>query len=133
MTDLRENLKPIEFALDALTSEDVSNFAAATHSQFFQSIPPSFATRFRKAEFEWLNQLKVDMRTLLHVEQEYEYLSALFLGIPLNVSSRISEWKERRSMTFVTIETNISQTNEVKIKSSTTFLLQNAEGGTKSE
>lgn len=118
-------LPPIEMDLEVLTPEIISAFGKATDSKHFRSIPPSFATRFRKAEFQWLDRMKVDMRTLLHIEQEYEYVSPLIVGKQVSVSSRISEWKERRAMTFVTIQTSVSQEKEVKIKSNTTFLLQN--------
>lgn len=129
MKDARENLAPIDLEMETLTEETLKGFAHATQSQHFKRIPPTLATRFRKAEFEWLEKMKVDMRTLLHIEQEYEYLFPLEVGDLVSVSTKIKEWKERKSMTFVTLETQIVANQIVKIKSLTTFLLQT--GGTK--
>jgi len=129
MSDDRENLPPIEMEMETLTQSTIDNFARATFSEHYQTLPPSLATRFRKAEFEWLERMKVDMRTLLHVEQEYEYLIPLVAGDKVVISSQIVQWKERKSMTFVTIVTTISSAQTVKIKSNTTFLLQT--GGVK--
>ncbi len=129
MSDARENLPPITLSMEAITTETVQAFAEATLSEHFKTIPPSFATRFRKAEFEWLTRMQVDMRTLLHIEQEYEFVSPLVVGDPVEVSTKIAQWKERKSMTFVTLETTISAQGKVKIKSITTFLLQT--GGVK--
>ena len=129
MADAKENLPPITLEMEMLTEETVKAFALATSSEHFKTLPPSFATRFRKAEFEGLTRMNVDMRTLLHIEQEYEYLEPLKVGDKVAVSTKIAEWKERRSMTFVTLETTIMAGSATKIKSTTTFLLNT--GGSK--
>lgn len=129
MSDTRENLPPITLEMETITEETVKAFAHATSSEHFKTLPPSFATRFRKAEFEWLTRMNVDMRTLLHIEQEYEYLEPLKTGDKVSVSTKIAEWKERRQMTFVTLETTIMVGSSTKVKSTTTFLLNT--GGVK--
>lgn len=64
------------------------------------------------------------MRALLHLDQEYEYLSPLCAGDHLTVTTRVGEIKERRGMQFVVLHTDIQCGAEKKIISNTTFVVR---------
>lgn len=102
----------------------VERFRHATRTQYSQGVPPSFATRFRKAEFEFLDRFEVDMRELLHVDQEYEYFVPLTVGDALEVTTQIADMKDRRGMYFVVLRTDIVSNQVKKIASHTTFVVR---------
>jgi hypothetical protein len=119
-----EGLSPITFSLGPLSEEKVSAFRKATSTAHTRAIPPTFPTCFRKAEFDWLDLIKVDMRTLLHTEQEYEYLVPLQVGDTLTVTTSVESCRERRGMTFFVLLSEVSDGKAVKVRSHTTFVLR---------
>lgn len=119
-----EGLSPITFELPPLTTEAVGAFRKATHTQYAVGIPPTFPTCFRKAEFDWLDRIQVDMRTLLHTEQEYEYLKPLQNGDKLSVTTAVESCRERRGMTFIVLLSQVFKGDSEMIRSHTTFVLR---------
>lgn len=123
-TDVSQ-LKPLTFEAGPLTEAEVRLFCEATRSTHCVGVPPTFATIFRKAEFQWLSHMKVDMRNLLHTEQEYEYFEPLEVGDKLSITTSIQDWKERRGMVFTTLASEVCCEGKVKVRSSTSFVLRN--------
>ncbi|NBX92323.1 MAG: hypothetical protein EB078_05135 [Proteobacteria bacterium] len=113
----------IQFQAEPLTKEDIKEFSSSTlsnHSLF----PLTFPTRYRNGEFELLIELKIDMRNLLHTEQEYVYHEPFKLGdVPL-VTTRLKEHKERRRMQFVTAETEVICGGRKKITAVSSFVIR---------
>lgn len=119
-----EGLAPITFELPPLSDAVVTAFRKATRTEYAQSIPPTFPTCFRKAEFDWLDRIQVDMRTLLHTEQEYEYLVPLTIGDKLSVTTSVESCRERRGMTFIVLLSQAFRGDIEMIRSHTTFVLR---------
>jgi len=115
----------IEFQAEPITTKDIELFSSATLSQH-SSFPLTFPTRYRKAEFEFLILLNINMRNLLHTEQEYSYQSPLVVGDKPLVVSQLKENKERRGMRFITIETQLICNGEKKVTSESTFVVREA-------
>ena len=116
------NVTPIVFEVGPLSESHLKEFRFATQTEFANHFPPTYPTVFRKAEFDFLDRFEVDMRLLLHVDQEYIYLVPLQLGDPLTVTTRVGEVKERRGMYFVTLHTDFVSRGEAKVRSNTTLL-----------
>lgn len=119
--------EPIEFEWNALTAEQVANFEAATHSQHTARRPPTLATLFRWGEFKWLERMQVDMRRLLHTEQEYRFLTpdgSLPLGKPFHITTRLAEVKEKRGLRFVTLSSTVLCDKIPVLESETRFVVR---------
>jgi hypothetical protein len=54
-------------------------------------VPPSFLTRFREGEFELLVRLGVELRQVLHAEQEYRWLAPLKADAQLDYRARLAD------------------------------------------
>lgn len=117
----------IEVSLGEITESQVESFRAATRANLSQ-IPLTFATRFRDAEYQWLDRLKVDMRHLLHADQEYVFHRALKVGDSISLKSWLSDRKERQrtglKMQFFKLETEIRVGSEIVISTATTFVVK---------
>lgn len=116
--------EPISFSLSPITEKQVSDFRNATGTRFTSGVPVTFPTMFRKAEFQFLDLCEVDMRQLLHVDQEYEYVSPVEVGDVLDVSTKIESVRERRGMYFFTLKTEISAGKKMKVISITQFVVR---------
>jgi acyl-CoA thioesterase FadM len=121
-------LPPIVKKMGILTQENVDAFATATRTEFFASVPPTYQTIFRDCEFDWLDRLQLDMKQLLHTEQEYEYLVPLKVGDDIEVSTKVLEFKERKGLKFFTLETRILASSVLTILARSTFIVRK-EGG----
>lgn len=79
--------------------------------------PPTFATCFRDGEFTILQDLNVDLRKLLHGEQEYEYHRPIKPGDVLTCTPRIASLKSKETkkgtMDFLTTEVQITANDEL--------------------
>lgn len=73
-----------------------------------QVAPPTFVTAFRSGEFTILQDLDVDLRKLLHGEQEYEYRRPIRPGDRLTCTPRVAHLKHKETkkgmMEFLTTE-----------------------------
>jgi hypothetical protein len=114
----------ISMSFGPITAEHIQDFAAATCSVHFQGTPLTFPTVFRATEFRWLDRLQLDMQKLLHTEQEYEYVSQLKEGDTLNIATRITEYRQRRGLLFVTLETDVVRRSELVMKGRSAFVVR---------
>lgn len=118
----------LEFQEESIDGESVDRFRRATASRHVTSVPPTYVTLFRHAEYEWLNRLDVDVRNLLHAEQEYEYQRRLEVGDAPLVRTRLMEFRERRRqreiMRFIKLESEMRVRGEVAVVSRTTFVVR---------
>lgn len=122
------DIECFEFTAPAITAEDVHAFRHATRTENGTGMPLTFPTIYRRAEFQWLDHMKVDMRTLLHTEQVYHYHSSLKVGDVIQVVTRRTICKERRGMLFVTLETTLRAGSEVRVTSETQFVIRAGAG-----
>ena len=124
MIETNVNLEPIHYQADELTAHHLSQFIQATRTQSANDFPLSFATLFRKAEFMWLERMNVDLRNLLHTDQEYEYFSPFQVGdIPL-ITTKLVQSRERKGMVFVTLATEIRVGDKPRVLATTTFVVR---------
>lgn len=113
----------IEFQAGPITTKDIELFSSATLSTH-SSFPLTFPTSYRKAEFEFLIELNINMRNLLHTEQAYTYYSPLLVGDSPLAVSQLKENKERKGMRFITIETQLICNGEKRVTSESTFVIR---------
>ena len=119
--DLSEEIQTTSVVI---TPQHIDAFKEATRTGHTVGMPVSYATVYRSTEFQWLDRVGVDLRKLLHAEQEYEYLSPLKAGDQPVVVTRVKEWRERRDMVFVTLETDIRVGTDVKVRALSTFVVR---------
>lgn len=119
---------PIEFDWEGVSEDRSSALKAATRSDHVRGLPPTFATIYRFGEFEWLRRAGVDLRNLLHTEQEYEYLAPLPLGAPARVTTVLSKRRTRAGMTFVTLQSTIRFHGIETVRALSNFVLKGPVG-----
>jgi hypothetical protein len=112
-----------------ITSDHIREFAEATRSTQFQNTPLTFPTIFRTTEFRWLDRLRIDMHQLLHTEQEYEYFVPLREGDEPVIATRISDYRERRGLLFVTLETEVHCGGTLALRAYSAFVVRQDAGG----
>ena len=125
----------IEFNYPQLTTEMIEKVRAATETKFTKSVPLTLPTMFRRPEFDWLERLGVDLRTLLHTEQEYHYHAPLAVGDNPKIRTWISDFKERKgkqfSLSIVEMTSDVHVDNVKKITAVTNFVIKTqTEGAT---
>ncbi len=120
---------PIVFRADPISQEHISRFADATCSEHFSGSPLTFPTVLRAAEFKWLDRLKFDMRELLHTDQEYEYISPLREGDVPMVITKVTDFRERRGMTFVVLTSEIRCGERLAVTARSSFVVRSASEG----
>jgi hypothetical protein len=97
----------LEFAPDPLTHVGLDAFLRATETLYCQTIPLTIYTLYRRSEFLWLERIRVDLRKLLHTEQEYEFLRPMVIGESLLVKTKLADKKIRSSLGFYTLSSEI--------------------------
>jgi hypothetical protein len=120
---------PIVFRAEPISKQAIERFAEATRSEHFGESPLTFPTIFRSTEFQWLDRLKVDLRELLHTDQEYEYLTPLKEGDTATVYTRVLEFKERKGMRFVVLESEVRCSEKVVVRARSSFVLRSVNEG----
>ncbi|MBY0372146.1 MaoC family dehydratase N-terminal domain-containing protein [bacterium] len=120
---------PIVFRADPLTRNQIEKFAQATCSEHYADSPLTLPTILRAAEFKWLERLKIDMRELLHTDQEYEFVDGLREGDVPVVYTRITERRERRGMTFVVLESEVRCDERVAVVARSSFVIRSSSEG----
>jgi hypothetical protein len=129
LIDLNTDLTPIVFKVGPLTNQGFMQFNQAVSAQYALGAAPTFATTLRKAEFDFLERLKVNLKTLLHTDQEYQFISKFIEGDLLVVETKLGSSKQKRGMVFVTMESEVKVDNEVKLRSISSFVLRETEKG----
>jgi acyl-CoA thioesterase FadM len=79
-------------------------------------------------EFRWLDRLKIDLRQLLHTDQEYEYFAPLREGDPPLVCTRLAEYRERLGLLFVCLESAVRVAGKVCVTARSTFVVRKTAG-----
>lgn len=74
-----------------LDRETVEAFGKSVSWEIPGEVPPSFLTRFREGEFELLVRLGVELRQVLHAEQEYRWLAPLKADGQLDYRARLAD------------------------------------------
>lgn len=131
MIDTNVNMDPIVYEHVALTDSHLKLFLEATRTLTTKNFPLSFATIFRRAEFLWLERMKVDLRNLLHTDQVYEYVTAFQIGDVPKISTKMLQWRERRGMVFVTLESDVTVSGARRVLATTTFVVRPTTQNTK--
>ena len=118
----------LEFTAPAITPCDVEQFCGATQSTFRQSIPPTFATRFREGEFALLRRLGRRLASVLHTEQVYEYYEPLPYGGPIDVRVRLESARERtmggQKVLFLCFDSEMGAKGRLCVRARTHFLVR---------
>jgi len=124
LIDLSAEPAPIQFTAEPLTEKRLSDFKRAIRAGYASIVAPSYGTTFRKGEFDLLDTLKVDLKKLLHTDQNYEYFAPFQIGDIPEVETKFVTAKERRGMVFVYLETRVTVEGELKLKSISSFVLR---------
>lgn len=118
----------IQYDLPAVTQKKIEQFEKAIFCEGIRKMPLTFWTSYRKAEFEWLDRLKVQINELLHTEQEYHFFKPFNIMEPLRLCTTYESERTRKTqkgvMIFVTLKTDIIQNNEICVGSKTVFIIR---------
>jgi acyl dehydratase len=92
-------------------------------------LPPTFATLFgfwpSESLLDRLIELGVELRQVLHTEEEYEYLAAIYAGETVTGVTTITNLRSRREMEFINLTTNYTnQRAEPVLIAHTTMLVR---------
>ena len=130
MSEGRPNLDPIVTQLPAITAESVEAFRHATGTRHLPAgqVPLTYVTLFRAAEFEFVDRLTVSDQAVLHAEQEYRMVAPLQVGDEPLVSTSVKSLRSRAGMTFLVMESTISCSGQIKLESTTTFVIRELKG-----
>lgn len=129
LIDLNTDLTPIIFKVGPLTKLQFDQFNRAVSAQYALGPAPTFATTLRKAEFDFLDRLKVNLKNLLHTEQEYQFVTRFLEGDLLTVETKLASSKQRRGMVFVSMESEVKVGGELRLRSISSFVLRETEKG----
>jgi hypothetical protein len=124
LIDLNADLTPIKFTADTLTQQRLKQFDSAVRAHYSNVAAPTYSTTFRKGEFEFLDRLRVNLRNLLHTEQDYEYFSTFQMGDVPEVETKLTSTKERRGMVFVSLSTEVKVKNQLRVRCVSSFVLR---------
>ena len=124
LIDLNADLTPIKFTADTLTQQRLKQFDSAVRAHYSNVAAPTYSTTFRKGEFEFLDRLRVNLRNLLHTEQDYEYFSKFQMGDVPEVETKLTSTKERRGMVFVSLSTEVKVKNQLRVRCVSSFVLR---------
>ena len=114
-----------------LTPERITAFRKSITLEHDWGVPATLATLFRESEFRWLDRMGVDLRHLLHTEQQYEYVSPLVPGEKIAGETTLKRKRERKGLLLVTLETRIRSASNVRVIATTHFVVRppgNTEG-----
>lgn len=129
LIDLKGDLSPVKHIAEQITSLRLTQFNEAVGAKYAGRVAPSFGTTFRKAEFDFLGKMKVDLRNLLHTEQDYDYVSQFQEGDIPEIETKLFSAKERRGMVFVTLETEVKANGQLRLRSVSSFVLRENQKG----
>lgn len=103
---------------DKITPERISAFCSAiglskvsTNVEGTFVAPPTFMTVFRKGEFDLFQQLGIDLASILHAQQEYQYERSICSGDAILFETTLSNVLEKKGsssqLQFITVETHV--------------------------
>ena len=124
LIDLNADLTPIKFTAETLTQQRLKQFDSAVRALYSNVAAPTYSTTFRKGEFEFLDRLRVNLRNLLHTEQDYEYFSTFQMGDVPEVETKLTSTKERRGMVFVSLSTEVKVKKQLRVRCVSSFVLR---------
>lgn len=95
---------------------------ATFHSPISSAPIPTLFTIFRAGEFELVNRYGVELKQILHAEQEYEIFQTLFPGEEISYLTTLSSVNEKKGkgavLAFLAFETDFVRTGDaVKVAS----------------
>jgi len=89
---------------------------ATSHSPITSVAIPTVFTIFRQGEFELMNALGIELKQVLHAEQQYEVLAPLSPSEEIRFTTRLASVTEKKSKTanlaFMAFETEIVRTGD---------------------
>lgn len=72
-----------------------------------------------------MEQLEIDMKKLLHGEQEYEYFAPIYAGDTIHAETKVTDVKAKRNgMAFYTLETVYRNQNDEKVMAARMMLVK---------
>lgn len=130
LINLNADLTPIKFTAATITKDRVELFKSAVRLQYTEGIPPTYATTFRKGEFAFLDRFHVNLKNLLHTDQQYEYITPFCLDDIPEVTTEFVSTKERRGMIFVSIKSQVKVKDQIRVYFTSSFVLRETKKGT---
>jgi len=120
---------------DEINLENLIKFNKVIHSHkdtkkvdSFQQVPLTYATLFRKGEFELLEKMNISLSSVLHGEQSYEYFSPLQSNQKINYITELISKNEKKGGKLIVLifKTNVidEKTKELCIVCESTILVR---------
>lgn len=128
MSEQTNTTAAITYEWEAVSTDRMRALAKATASDHVRGVPPTYPTIYRWGEFEWLKRNGVDLRNLLHTDQEYEYLAPLVVGEKPKVTTVLKGMRARAGMTFITLESVVESGGRPAVKNYTQFVVKGTVG-----
>ena len=103
----------------------VARFQISVEDSNIQDVPPTFLTVFRKPEFDLFQSLGVELKRVLHAEQEYRFERPLKIGEELTYQCRLANVLEKKGaqsfLSFLVIETEFFSGHEAGTQARVAF------------
>ncbi|MFT9846170.1 MaoC family dehydratase N-terminal domain-containing protein [Aneurinibacillus sp. REN35] len=120
-----------ELALAIGDDNPIYTDAAKAKEEGFDALPilptfPEVIDMWAGPSFEDLmEQLEIDMKKLLHGEQEYEYFAPICAGDTIHAETKVTDVKSKRNgMAIYTLETIYRNQNEEKVMAARMMLVK---------
>lgn len=108
----------------ALSGPEMRDFAACvratvgatSHTPITSAAVPTVFTIFRQGEFELMNDLGIQLKQVLHAEQQYSFLEPLSPSEEIRFATRLASVVEKKSktakMAFMAFETEFTRVGD---------------------
>lgn len=113
---------------EALELDQITTFATAVsgpNGALRGGVPATYLTKMRSAEFELFSKMGIPLPSILHAEQEYQYLRPLRVGEVLTFEARLIKALEKSGgkLSFLTFQTDFMDTGGAKCAVSVTTVV----------
>lgn len=123
-TESLSHAGPYREEIDPASVQGFADIYGGTGAALF----PTYATRFRRGEFDLLARQGIALNEILHGEQEYRYPGDLQVGDEATFETRIVEDATKRSakggLRIMTMETQISSARGLAVVARSTLVIR---------
>jgi hypothetical protein len=115
-----------------LTAERVQLFAQVMGVSLVEGATldelPTFQTIFREGEFQLLEDMKLELKDVLHGEQEYEWLHSIPVGANLTYRTQLKQVTEKKgkgsNLFFFLFETEVENEGTLHVRCLSTIIFR---------
>ncbi|MGZ3689222.1 MAG: FAS1-like dehydratase domain-containing protein [Bdellovibrionota bacterium] len=113
---------------ETITPQRIDAFRAAVGAGAYSAVPPTYLTIFRRGEFDLMKELRVQLSSVLHADQDYLYEHELGAGDAISYETTLANVIDKNgpsgSMQFVTFETVVTKAGARAAVGRTTIVIK---------